>query len=47
VAGGGASTALGYFREGMAFSPMYTIGIKKTVRGNGELRTWLKVEKAS
>jgi len=26
---------------------MYTIGIKKTVRGNGELRTWLKVEKAS
>jgi len=37
----------GYFREGMAFSPMYTIGIKKSVRGNGELRTWLKVEKAS
>jgi hypothetical protein len=44
---GGASAASGYFREGMAFSPMYTIGIKKTVRGNGELRTWLKVEKAS
>ncbi len=37
----------GYFREGMAFSPMYTIGIKKTIRGTGELRTWLKVEKAS
>ena len=37
----------GYFREGFAFSPMYTIGIKKAVRGKGELRTWLKVEKAS
>ena len=39
--------AAGYYREGMAFSPMYTIGIRKTVSGNGELRTWLKVEKAS
>jgi hypothetical protein len=39
--------ATGYFREGVAFSPMYTIGIKKAVRGKGELRTWLKVEKAS
>jgi hypothetical protein len=39
--------ASGYFREGFAFSPMYTVGIKKTVKGKGELRTWLKVEKAS
>ena len=39
--------AIGYFREGFAFSPMYTIGIKKTIREKGELRTWLKVEKAS
>ena len=39
--------ASGYVREGMAFSPMHTLGIKKTVRGTGELRTWLKVEKAS
>ena len=39
--------ATGYLREGMAFSPMYTIGIKKSVKGSGELRTWLKVEKAS
>lgn len=37
----------GYFREGFAFSPMYTIGIKKLIKGKGELRTWLKVEKAS
>jgi hypothetical protein len=39
--------ARGYFREGFAFSPMYTLGIKKIVQGKGELRTWLKVEKAS
>jgi hypothetical protein len=39
--------ATGYYREGFAFSPMFTIGIKKTIRGTGELRTWLKVEKAS
>jgi hypothetical protein len=40
-------TASGYFREGFAFSPMYTLGIKKTIKGKGELRTWLKVEKAN
>jgi len=39
--------ALGYFREGFSFSPMYTLGIKKTVKVKGELRTWLKVAKAS
>ena len=39
--------ATGYFREGFAFSPMYTIGIKSTFKGKGELRTWLRVEKAS
>ncbi len=40
-------SASGYFREGFAFSPMYTLGIQKTVQGKGELRTWLKVEKAN
>jgi hypothetical protein len=39
--------ATGYYREGFAFSPMYTIGIKQIVQGRGELRTWLRVEKAS
>jgi hypothetical protein len=39
--------ASGYFREGFAFSPMFTLGITKTLKGKGELRTWLKVEKAS
>ncbi|PWH15528.1 MAG: hypothetical protein DDG60_05695 [Anaerolineae bacterium] len=39
--------ATGYFREGFSFSPMYTLGIKKYLQAKGELRTWLKVEKAS
>ncbi len=43
----GADSICGYYREGFAFSPMYTLGMKKTIRGKGELRTWLKVEKAS
>ncbi len=42
-----ASLDTGYFREGFAFSPMYTLGIKKTIKAKGELRTWLKVAKAS
>jgi hypothetical protein len=42
-----SGSAGGYFREGFAFSPMYTLGIKKVVKGKGELRTWLKVEKGS
>jgi hypothetical protein len=39
--------AKGYFREGFSFSPMYTLGIRKIVKSKGELRTWLKVAKAS
>ncbi|MBL8094715.1 MAG: hypothetical protein JNL73_11145, partial [Anaerolineales bacterium] len=41
------AVAVGYFREGFSFSPMYTLGIRKTVKAKGELRTWLKVAKAS
>jgi hypothetical protein len=37
----------GYAREGMAFSPMFTIGIQAGIQGLGEVATWLKVEKAS
>ncbi len=37
----------GFIREGFAFSPMFTIGIKKITAAGGELRTWLKVQKAS
>jgi hypothetical protein len=39
--------ATGYYRKGFAFSPMYTIGLRQTVQGKGELRTWLRLEKAS
>ncbi len=39
--------AAGYFREGVSFSPMYTLGIRKTIRGKGELHTWLRVEGAN
>lgn len=42
-----AASAAGYIREGFAFSPMFNFGIKTTIKGQGELRTWLKVEKAS
>ncbi|MBI9050632.1 MAG: hypothetical protein JEZ00_14520 [Anaerolineaceae bacterium] len=37
----------GYFREGFAFSPMFTLGIKMNVNHEGELRTWLKVSRAN
>ncbi|MFZ6031151.1 MAG: hypothetical protein ACOYYS_25870 [Chloroflexota bacterium] len=39
--------ASGYFREGFSFSPMYTLGIQKTIQAKGALHTWLKVAKAS
>jgi hypothetical protein len=42
-----AQDASGYFREGYAFAPMYTLGIRRTIVGSGELRTWLRIEKAS
>jgi len=37
----------GYFREGYAFSPMYTLGITKNISNNEELITCLKLEKAN
>jgi hypothetical protein len=43
---GSAGDAVGYFREGMAFSPMFTIGIQADIRGCAEVATWLRVEKA-
>ena len=42
-----AGDASGYFREGFAFSPMFTLGIRKTFLGKSEFHTWLKLEKAS
>jgi hypothetical protein len=40
------ANAAGYYREGFAFSPMYTLGIRKAINGKGVVSTWLKVEKA-
>jgi hypothetical protein len=36
----------GYFREGYAFSPMFTLGITKDLSNNEELSTCLKLERA-
>lgn len=38
--------AQGYFREGYAFSPMFTLGMKKEMKQGEEMKTWLKLEKA-
>lgn len=35
-----------YVREGYAFSPMYTLGIQKTLKVGEEITTWLKLAKA-
>ena len=35
-----------YFKEGYAFSPMFTLGIKKKLKLGEEMITWLKLEKA-
>jgi len=39
------TTAEGYFREGYAFSPMFTIGLKKSCKYKEEYRSCLRVEK--
>jgi hypothetical protein len=43
---GEGTTVTGYFREGYAFAPNFTIGIEKTIGNQEELVTCLKVEKA-
>lgn len=42
-----AKNALGYIREGYAFSPMFTLGYKKTMREKEVFATWLNLEKAN
>ena len=37
----------GYIREGYAFSPMFTLGYKKTVSEKEVFSTWLNLEKAN
>ncbi len=36
-----------YFKEGYAFSPMFTLGIKKNLKLNEEVTSWLKLEKVA
>jgi hypothetical protein len=36
----------GYFREGYAFSPMFTLGLTGNLSNNQEIITCLKLEKA-
>lgn len=37
----------GYYKEGYAFSPMFTIGCKTTLEEKEVVSTWLKLEKAN
>ncbi|MBD5556901.1 MAG: hypothetical protein HDQ95_16555 [Roseburia sp.] len=41
-----AKDADGYIREGYAFSPMFTLGYKKTMSDKEVFSTWLNLEKA-
>ena len=40
------NNVIGYFREGYGFSPMFTLGLIKTISLNEEFQSCLKVEKA-
>ena len=42
-----SSDAEGYIREGYAFSPMFTLGYKKTIKNKEVFATWLNLEKAN
>ncbi len=35
----------GYYREGYAFSPMFTLGLKKELKKGQVMRTWLNLQK--
>jgi len=39
--------AVGYIKEGYAFSPMFTLGYKTTLMDKEVVSTWLKLEKAN
>ena len=39
-------TTGGYIKEGYAFSPMFTLGLKKKFNKKGEFVTWLRLKKA-
>ena len=39
--------AVGYVKEGYAFSPMFTLGYTKTISDKEVFATWLNLEKAN
>lgn len=39
--------AVGYVKEGYAFSPMFTLGYTKNLKDKEEFATWLRLEKAN
>jgi hypothetical protein len=41
-----SGNAEGYVKEGYAFSPMFTLGLKKKIGGGGEFVSWLRLKKA-
>ncbi len=41
------NAATGYYKEGYAFSPMFTLGYTSTIKNKEVFSTWLKVEKAN
>ncbi len=43
---GAEEDVTGYIREGYAFSPMYTLGLRKMMKDGGVLHSWLRVERA-
>lgn len=43
----GNNDCIGFIKEGYAFSPMFTLGIKKTIKEKEVFTTWLKLEKAA
>lgn len=45
--GASGSDATGYFKEGYAFSPMFTLGYTKTLKDKEVFSTWLSLEKAN
>ena len=45
--GASSSDATGYFKEGYAFSPMFTLGFTKTLKDKEVFSTWLSLEKAN
>ena len=44
---GSDKAAVGYVKEGYAFSPMFTLGYTKTISDKEVFATWLNLEKAN